>query len=110
MRRGGLLSLGLLIGGFTLSHPGSYFQIPADFFQGSILVGTLARITLGDALQADIVDIHPMTVVGWLGLVITALNLMPAGQLDGGRMVQAIYGRKIANRATVVTLILLCAE
>jgi membrane-associated protease RseP (regulator of RpoE activity) len=46
-------------------------------------------------------------VIGWLGLVITALNLMPAGVLDGGRVVQAIYGRKTAGRATVATLIIL---
>jgi membrane-associated protease RseP (regulator of RpoE activity) len=46
-------------------------------------------------------------IIGWLGLVITALNLMPAGQLDGGRIVQAIYGRKTAGRATIATLILL---
>jgi membrane-associated protease RseP (regulator of RpoE activity) len=42
-----------------------------------------------------------------LGLVITALNLLPAGQLDGGRIVQAIYGRKIARRTTVATLVIL---
>jgi len=53
------------------------------------------------------VDVHPLALLGWLGLVITALNLMPAGQLDGGRIVQAIYGRKTAGRATVVTLIVL---
>jgi len=32
---------------------------------------------------------------------------MPAGQLDGGRIVQAIYGRKIAGRTTFATLIIL---
>ncbi|MEM9161736.1 MAG: site-2 protease family protein [Cyanobacteria bacterium P01_F01_bin.4] len=104
---GGLVSLLLLLLGLVISHPGSYFQIPAEFFQGSVLVGSLARIVLGTALQADIIDVHPLTIVGWLGLVITALNVMPAGQLDGGRMVQAIYGRRVASRATVVTLILL---
>jgi len=45
-------------------------------------------------------------VIGWLGLVITALNLTH-GQLDGGRIVQAIYGRKTAGRTTVATLIVL---
>jgi membrane-associated protease RseP (regulator of RpoE activity) len=45
--------------------------------------------------------------MGWLGLVITAINLMPAGQLDGGRILQAIYGRKIAGRSTLATFIVL---
>jgi membrane-associated protease RseP (regulator of RpoE activity) len=104
---GGLVSLGMLITGLVLSHPGSLFQLPSTFFQGSVLVGTLAKAVLGSALQEPLVDVHPLTVFGWLGLVITALNLMPAGQLDGGRLVQAVYGRKTAGRTTVITLILL---
>lgn len=104
---GGLLSFAFLFLGLVLSHPGSLFQLPAEFFQGSILVGTLARTVLGDALQGDLVDVHPLMIVGWIGLIITGINLMPAGQLDGGRMVQAIYGRKTLVRATTVTLVLL---
>ncbi len=104
---GGILSLLMLVVGLLLSHTGSRFQMPNEFFQGSILVGTLARVVLGSAVQSSIVDVHPLTIIGWLGLVITALNLMPAGQLDGGRIVQAIYGRKTAGRATVATLIVL---
>ncbi|MEO0408288.1 MAG: site-2 protease family protein [Cyanobacteria bacterium P01_A01_bin.135] len=104
---GALLSLGFLLAGLTLSHPGSAFQIPAQFFQGSILVGTLARLLVGPAMQQPLVDIHPLTVIGWLGLVITAINVMPAGQLDGGRIVQAIYGRKIARITTIATLVVL---
>jgi membrane-associated protease RseP (regulator of RpoE activity) len=96
-----------LVIGLLLSHPGSLFQLPSQFFQGSILVGTLARVVLGSALQSPVVDIHPLVVIGWLGLIITALNLMPAGQLDGGRIIQAIYGRKIAGRATIATLAVL---
>ncbi len=104
---GGIVSLLMLVVGLLLSHKGSLFQVPAEFFQGSILVGTLARVVLGSAVQGPLVDVHPLTVIGWLGLVITALNLMPAGQLDGGRIVQAIYGRKTAGRTTVATLIVL---
>lgn len=104
---GGLISLTMLILGLLLSHPGSFFEIPAEFFKGSLLVGTLAKVVLGDALQQPLVDVHPLSVLGWLGLVVTALNLMPAGQLDGGRIVQAIYGRKVAGRTTVATLIVL---
>lgn len=104
---GGITSIILLVAGLLLSHGGSAFQMPTEFFQGSILVGTLAKVVLGSALQEKIVDVHPLVIVGWLGLVLTALNLMPAGQLDGGRIVQAIYGRKIAQRTTIATLILL---
>lgn len=104
---GGVYSLVLLIVGLVLSSPNSLFKIPSLFFQGSILVGTLARVVLGDALHEDIVGVSPLMVIGWIGLVITALNLMPAGQLDGGRAVQAIYGRRTAGRTTFVTLIFL---
>lgn len=104
---GGIVSLLMLVTGLLLSHQGSLFQLPNQFFSGSILVGTLARVILGSALQSPLVDVHPLVVIGWLGLVITALNLMPAGQLDGGRIVQAIYGRKTAGRTTIATLIVL---
>jgi membrane-associated protease RseP (regulator of RpoE activity) len=104
---GGLVSLLMLMIGLFLSHPGGGLEIPSLFFQGSILVGSLAKIVLGPVIQQTTVSIHPLVFVGWLGLVINALNLMPAGQLDGGRIVQAIYGRKTAQRATLATLVLL---
>ena len=103
----GVVSLLLLVFGLTISHPGSIFQLPTEFFRGSILVGTLAKVILGSALEKAVVDIHPLVVIGWLGLVITALNLLPAGKLDGGRIVHAIYGRKTARRSTLATLIIL---
>ncbi|MBT9312831.1 site-2 protease family protein [Leptothoe kymatousa] len=105
---GGLLSLAMLIVGLMLSHPGSPYQLPVEFFQESVLVGALARTVLGDTLQTvDFVDVDPLVLMGWLGLVITALNVMPAGKLDGGRIVQAIYGRKTLGRTTAVTLVVL---
>ncbi|MEA5570807.1 site-2 protease family protein [Calothrix sp. UHCC 0171] len=104
---GGIVSLIMLVVGLLLSPQGGVFQLPSQFFQGSILVGSLAKVILGSALQASVVSIHPLVAIGWLGLVVTALNLMPAGQLDGGRIVQAIYGRKIASRTTFATLLVL---
>ena len=103
----GVISLILLVTGLSLSHPGSMFQLPTEYFRASILVGTLAKVILGSSLEAAVVDINPLVVIGWLGLVITALNLLPAGKLDGGRIVHAIYGRKTGRRSTLATLIIL---
>jgi membrane-associated protease RseP (regulator of RpoE activity) len=104
---GGLLSLLMLLIGLFLSHPGGGLEIPSQFFQGSLLVGSIAKIVLGATISQATISIHPLVIIGWLGLVINALNLMPAGQLDGGRIVQAIYGRKTAQRSTLVTLVIL---
>jgi membrane-associated protease RseP (regulator of RpoE activity) len=102
-----LISLVMLVIGLFLSHPGGGLEIPTQFFQGSILIGTLAKLVLGVSVQQATLSIHPLVIIGWLGLVINALNLMPAGQLDGGRVIQAIYGRKTAQRSTLVTLVIL---
>ncbi|AFZ46215.1 peptidase M50 [Cyanobacterium stanieri PCC 7202] len=104
---GGGLSLIMLFFGLVMSGGNTGLQIPSLFFQGSILVGGLAKLILGSTLSQATIAIHPLMILGWLGLVITALNCLPAGQLDGGRIIQAIYGRKIARRATILTLIVL---
>jgi membrane-associated protease RseP (regulator of RpoE activity) len=104
---GGLISLIMLVVGLLLSKVSGGLDLPSQFFQGSILVGALAKIVLGTAIHQPSISVHPLVIIGWLGLVINALNLMPAGQLDGGRIVQAIYGRKTAQRTTLVTLVIL---
>ncbi len=59
----------------------------------SILFTLIAKAVLGDALSHDsVLNLHPLAIAGVLGLVVTALNLMPVGQLDGGHMVHAMYG------------------
>ncbi len=104
---GGLVATIMLLAGLLLSHSGTGLEIPAQFFQSSILVGALAKVVLGNEVHKTLVTVHPLVMVGWLGMVITALNLMPAGQLDGGRMIQAVYGRKTAQRMTIATLVIL---
>jgi membrane-associated protease RseP (regulator of RpoE activity) len=63
----------------------------------SVLLALLAKLALGSELTAkSAIDLHPIAVAGFLGLIVTALNLMPVGQLDGGHIVHAMFGQRTA--------------
>lgn len=51
--------------------------------------------------------LHPVAFSGWIGLLVTCLNLLPVGQLDGGHMAYAVLGAKQKLMAKGVIVILL---
>ncbi len=60
----------------------------------SLLFSLLGKITLGDLPQGYDIFLHPMALAGWVGLLVTSLNLIPVGQLDGGHIIYAMFGRE----------------
>jgi membrane-associated protease RseP (regulator of RpoE activity) len=74
----------------------------------SFLLAILAKLTLGSQLTAQTtLDLHPLAVAGYLGLWVTALNLMPVGQLDGGHIVHAMLGQRAAAIIGQITRLLM---
>ncbi len=71
----------------------------------SILFALIAKLTLGQELLAGhTLMLSPLAFAGWLGLLLTALNLIPVGQLDGGHIAHALFGRKNAHTIGVVAM------
>ncbi|XP_050203735.1 probable zinc metalloprotease EGY1, chloroplastic [Mercurialis annua] len=109
---GAALSFSMFAVGLLLSSnptaAGDLVQVPSMLFQGSLLLGLISRATLGyAALHAATVSIHPLVIAGWCGLTTTALNMLPAGCLDGGRAVQGAFGKGALTGLGLATYALL---
>jgi membrane-associated protease RseP (regulator of RpoE activity) len=88
-----VVAIPLLVIGLHLSELGPPTQ--EGMIEGnSILYALLKYAMFGRWLPGDGLDVqlHPMAFAGWVGLLITMINLMPIGQLDGGHVARAAIG------------------
>ena len=71
----------------------------------SVLLACLAKLSLGaSVMEGNHLLLHPLAFAGWLGLIVTALNLLPIGQLDGGHMSHALFGSRNARGISMVAM------
>jgi membrane-associated protease RseP (regulator of RpoE activity) len=84
---------GALAGGLALGEP--------------LLFSLLGRLLLGEVPAGRELLVHPMAFAGWFGLLATAFNLFPIGQLDGGHILYALLGKAKAYWAGVAAVFVL---
>lgn len=103
------LSFFILLAGFILPpSDGQGVIIDASVFHESFLVGGIAKLFLGDILKEGTkLAVNPLIIWAWSGLLINAINSIPAGELDGGRISLALWGRKVWTRFSGLSIALL---
>jgi len=101
---GFLVAVPALFLGLAMSH---VVKLPADFtgfeLGEPLLFKAASTLLWGTPPDGYSLNLHPMAFAAWFGLLATALNLFPIGQLDGGHISYAVLGR----RSTYVTMVMI---
>ena len=84
--------LPVLLVGITLSRVHHGLSENSDIVYGAPLLVKMLESAVFHGIKSEDVYLHPAAQAAWVGLLMTALNLLPIGQLDGGHLLYAWFG------------------
>ena len=90
---GMIVALPMLVVGLLLSEVKEVTE-PGVLEGQCLLYSLIKRVTVGSIPDGSDVFLHPTAFAGWVGLLITMINLVPVGQLDGGHVAYALLGER----------------
>jgi membrane-associated protease RseP (regulator of RpoE activity) len=110
---GFVTSIPIALAGLYLSAHAS--TLPASYCGPTILGVSYGSLVIGPSLfwafltlffPPSLLSLHPLALAGWVGIFVTSINLLPAGQLDGGHVFRALFGDRIrfVSYGTVILL------
>ncbi|XP_021776168.1 probable zinc metallopeptidase EGY3, chloroplastic [Chenopodium quinoa] len=116
-----LTSLGLAVAAFisdgSFNGGDNALFVRPQFFENNPLFSFIQYVigpyaddlgnVLPNAVEGVGVPVDPLAFAGLLGMVVTSLNLLPCGRLEGGRIAQAMFGRSTATLLSFATSLLL---
>lgn len=101
---GFLVAIPVLVIGVATSHVAPSPPETSGSFGESLLVTLLIRLFHGAIPEGSTVFASPALIAGWLGLLVTSMNLFPVGQLDGGHVSFAISPKTHPGIARLVAV------
>lgn len=100
------VTIPVLLVGLALSEV-SYETTEMGIRVGSSILFTAMNWLVNGYMPDDVnLILHPIAFSGWIGLLVTCLNLLPVGQLDGGHVAYAVIGQKQRVVAKVIIAVL----
>jgi membrane-associated protease RseP (regulator of RpoE activity) len=102
------LSIPAILIGLKLSQVIPTSQIKGEIIRlaDPLLISFIQQLVMRDVPANYEVIYHPVAFAGWVGLFVTALNLLPVGQLDGGHVAYALFGRGSRKVFVIVVAII----
>ncbi|RKZ21625.1 site-2 protease family protein [bacterium] len=101
------------IAALPLAYLGMKLSSVMPLPEGGLKIGTplvfelIGRLVWGDIPEGYDILLHPVAFAAWIGLFITAMNLLPYGQLDGGHIIYALFPRHHRIISSVILFLLL---
>jgi membrane-associated protease RseP (regulator of RpoE activity) len=103
---GFIVSIPCLIIGLRLSEV-KFGMEGGMTFGTSLLLEFVARNLFPSVPEGHVIYLHPVALAGWLGLLVTMMNLLPMGMMDGGHIAYALFGKWHYHISRAVVVIML---